>query len=69
MTYADALKMGYKVKSAMAFQSGYVSRKNFVKENAVCHKPGGMYKNRDMLYILVPCYFSTRYCWRLYLEK
>lgn len=45
-----------------AYQRGYVSRKVKLDEQPILHGRRGDY-------ILAPCYHTTRYCARLYLEE
>lgn len=65
MNLREALDNGYKMAD-MKFQLGYVSRKVNREEQKV-HVACG--KRKGQLYVLVPCFESTRYCYRLYLEK
>lgn len=63
MTYAEAIAAGYK-DGYTRYQRGYVSRKIKCYDNLPVHR------TRDgRLYILIPCYTSTNYCYRLYLIK
>ena len=63
MTYADAKILGYH-GGYTRMQRGYVSRKNFDVDEAEVQ-----YTKDGRMYVLCPCYCSTRYCIRLYLVK
>lgn len=65
MTYKEAIEAGYK-PADMAYQWGYVSRKVNPDEQEV-QTAGG--SRRGELYVLLPCWRSTRYCIRQYLTK
>lgn len=62
MTYAEALAAGYKVVR-VAFARGYVSRKTNMDEQPV------MESKRCGLYVDAPCWKSTTYHYRYYLDK
>ncbi len=49
------------------YQVGYVSRKNYNPDNAHVYTAGG--SRAGQLYILAPCYDSTRFCFRQYLKE
>lgn len=50
-----------------AYTRGYVSRKNYNPDNAHVYTAGG--SRAGQLYILAPCYDSTRFCFRQYLKE
>ena len=65
MTLHEALLNGYKVRE-YKYQRGYVSRKiNLANQPVLTGK--GYRKNQ--LYVLIPCFTSTQYCFRAYLKK
>lgn len=62
----EALAAGYEETGDITFQAGYVSRrtdplKGRVYQGASCRK--------GQLFYLAPCRKSTRYCYRVYLQK
>lgn len=63
-TYKEAVEMGY-TRGVTAYQRGYVSRRGGW-ENQLVHVAGGARKGQ--LYVLVPCWTSTQYCVRQYLN-
>lgn len=65
MNLKEALEQGYKMAD-MKYQRGYVSRKTNREEQKV-QVAGGSRKGQ--LYVLVPCFESTQYCYRLYLTR
>ena len=65
-TLNDYLDAGYHLDGGMTYQRGYVSRKVDLGEQIVYEAKG---KRKGELYILVPCYTSSRYCFRHYLTK
>lgn len=65
MTAAEALNQGYEFKE-LRFQHGYISRK-MTLEDAEVLEAGG--RRKGQLYFLWPNFKSTRYCYRVYLEK
>ena len=65
MNLKQALEQGYKMAD-MKYQRGYVSRKVNREEQEV-HVAGG--NRKGQLYVLVPCFTSTQYCYRLYLTR
>lgn len=65
MTYADAIKAGYK-EADTKYQRGYISRRADPDAQPV-RVAGGSRKGQ--LYVLLPCYRSTQYCIRQYLYK
>lgn len=65
MNLKEALEQGYKMED-MKYQRGYVSRKTNREEQKV-HIAGG--NRKGQLYVLVPCFESTQYCYRLYLTR
>lgn len=66
MTYKEAKDAGYRLADA-AYTRGYVSRKAYNIDSAEVYTAGGSRKGQ--LYILRPCFDSTRYCFRHYLVK
>lgn len=64
-TLSDALKNGYTLADC-TFQRGYISRKADASLQPV-HVAGGSRKGQ--LYVLLPCWQSTTYCYRQYLKK
>lgn len=64
-TYAEARKLGYK-DADKQYQRGYISRKTNLFEQPVLIAGG---KRKGQLYILVPCFRTTRYCMRMYLKN
>lgn len=63
-TIREYLEEGYTLGDHK-FQRGYVSRKLDIMD---CCEGGRARGNRNNeLYVLVPCYTSTRYCYRQYL--
>lgn len=66
MTYCEALIAGWKPADTK-WTVGYVSRKSFCLDEAVCHEAGGTRKGQ--LYILAPSWDSTQFCYRHYLTK
>lgn len=65
MTYADAIKAGYK-KADTKYQRGYISRLA-APDAQLVRAAGGTRKGQ--LYVLLPCYCSTQYCIRQYLYR
>lgn len=65
MTYADAIKAGYKTADAK-YQRGYISRLTDPGAQPV-QTAGG--NRKGQLYVLLPCYCSTQYCIRQYLYR
>ena len=65
MTYAEAIKAGFKRHHEAYFQ-GYVSRK-VNEQNQPLKKAGGMYRKKGLYYVELPCWHSSRYAIRLYL--
>ena len=65
MTYADAIKAGYK-DGGTKYQRGYISRRVDTMAQPV-RVAGG--NRKGQLYVLLPSYDSTRYCVRRYLYK
>ena len=65
MTAAEALNQGYEFKE-LRFQHGYVSRKITLEAAEVLEAKGS---RKGQLYFLWPNFKSTRYCYRVYLEK
>lgn len=66
MTLREALDEGYKLNN-MTYQRGYVTRKPRKPEEIWVKTAGGTRKGE--LYILMPCFTSTRFCYRVYLSK
>lgn len=64
-TYKDALAQGYR-PGPRKYQRGYVSRRTDV-DAAPVHIAGG--NRRGQLYVLLPSYDATAYCFRQYLIK
>ena len=65
MTAIEALQQGYEVKE-LRLQHGYVSRKTTLEDAEVIEGNG---RRKGQLYFLWPNFKSTRYCYRVYLEK
>lgn len=65
-TLNDYLDHGYRLDGGMAYQRGYVSRKVDIGEQPVYEAKGS---RKGQLYILEPCYTSTKYCFRHYLTR
>lgn len=65
MTYREAIKAGYK-KADIKYTVGYVSRKANLENQEVFTASGS---RKGELYILVPCFHSSRFCFRQYLTK
>lgn len=65
MTYREAIENGY-TDADTKYQRGYVSRKANTMEQPV-QTAGGSRKGQ--LYVLLPCFTSTQYCIRQYLQK
>lgn len=65
MTYIDAIKAGYKMADTK-YQRGYVSRRADTDAQPV-RTAGGA--RMGQLFVLLPCYCSTRYCIRQYLYR
>ena len=64
-TLNDYLDAGYRLAD-MQYQKGYVSRRVDIGNQPVLTAKG---HRAGELYILEPCYTSTRYCFRHYLVK
>lgn len=65
LTLSEALQSGW-TENGMVFQYGYVSRK-VQPENQPCYYGQGT--RRGQLFVLLPNYKHTRYCYRLYLKR
>ena len=65
MTYGEALNNGYR-DSDIQFERGYVSRKCNVLDQSVKTAGGN---RRGQLYVSLPCWCSSYYCYRQYLKK
>ena len=65
MTYAEAIANGYKWHHD-AYFAGYVSRKVDVR-NQPLKKARGMYRNKDLFYVELPCWHTSRFAIRAYL--
>lgn len=65
MTYADAIKAGYR-KADTKYQRGYISRRADPDAQPV-QVAGG--NRKGQLYVLLPCYYSTQYCISQYLYR
>lgn len=65
MTVRELLNMGY-TKADMQYTRGYVSRKQD-DMLAEVHEAGGSRKGE--YYALIPCYTSSKYCFRQYFKK
>lgn len=65
MTARDIIMQGYVIKE-LRFQHGYVSRKTTLEDAEVLEAKG---RRKGQLYFLWPNLTSTRYCYRVYLEK
>ena len=64
MTYAEALSAGWK-ELDMKMHRGYISKKvNPMNQHL---QEAGSYRKGEF-YVLIHCPFSTRYCYRLYLQ-
>lgn len=62
MTYGEALKKGYN-PTRQSYERGYVSRKvNKLEQPVITNKWGWKY-------VLLPCWKSSQYCVRQYIEK
>ena len=61
-TYRDMIAAGYH-EGRTTYQRGYVSRRADINDQPV-HET-----RRGELYVLAPCWTSTRYCYRVYLVK
>lgn len=66
MTFAEARKQGY-ICGDTTYTQGYISRRAFDIDKARIHVAGGSRKGQ--LFVLIPCYNSTRFCLRQYLKK
>lgn len=66
MTFKQALEAGYKIGD-WKYHRGYVSRKLTNLGELEVFVAGG--NRRNELYVLLPCFSSTRYCYRQYLYK
>lgn len=64
-TYYDAISAGYKDYD-VRWQRGYVKRRHWNLHDAPIHVAGG--KRKGQLYVLMPSWKSSRYCYRLYLK-
>lgn len=64
-TYEEALKDGY-TQNDLKYQRGYVSRKVDIRKQPVLIAGGS---RKGQLYILLPNFDSTQYCFRAYLKK
>lgn len=62
-TYAEAKAMGYK-DGDLVLTKGYVSRKSII-DNLPVEEAGS--SRRGQLYVKLPNWRSTRYCFRQYL--
>lgn len=65
-TLNDYLDNGYHLSSDMTYQRGYVPRGVDIGDQIVHEGKGA---RAGQLYILVPSYTSSRYCFRQYLRK
>lgn len=65
MTYADAIKAGYR-EADIKYQRGYIRRRADPDAQPV-RVAGGSRKGQ--LYVLLPCFTSTQYCFRQYLYR
>ena len=65
-TLNEAIAAGYKISSEYKMQRGYVSRLLHNGDGTV-YVAGG--RRAGDLYILTPCWVSSRYCYRNYLIK
>ena len=63
MTYAEALQVGY-VDGDLSYTRGYVSRRSDLNQQRV-YIAGG--RRQGDLFVLLPCWTSTKYCFRQYL--
>lgn len=62
----DAIEDGYKPYE-LRTQKGYCTRKHQTLDEIEVHFAEGNRKGEP--YYLAPCFFSTRYCYRMYLKK
>lgn len=70
-TYEEFLEKGYRPYGEPMKQLGYVSRKPLLLKNSLV-KPvyiAGRGRRAGQLFILIPCFTSTRFCYRMYLKK
>lgn len=65
MTYADAIKAGYKTGD-IKYQRGYISRRADPMAQPVRVAVGN---RKGQLYVLLPCFTSTQFCFRQYLYR
>lgn len=69
-TLKDMIAKGYSATGDMRKQNGYISRKRsteeFMNQPVYLVERGRMTGN---MFILMPSQSSTRFCWRVYLEK
>lgn len=69
-TLIEIMGKGYAATGEMRKQNGYISRKRSTKE--FMNQPVYLVERGRMtgkMFILMPSYSSTRFCWRQYLEK
>lgn len=64
-TVAEALAAGWTLADR-AYQRGYCSRRAYNLDAQPLHKAGG--RRRGQLYAIAPCYRSSQYCIRQYLD-
>lgn len=68
MTWGKAKSAGWRFRPGdLTLQKGYVSRKREVTDSTPVYKAGGSRKGE--LFILMPNWKSTTFCFRQYLEK
>lgn len=65
MKVSEAIAQGYRLKE-VKFQRGYTSRKTELDDREVLEAQG---RRKGQKYFLYPCPWSTRYCYRMYIEK
>lgn len=68
LTLRDAMDMGYALTGELSYQVGYVSRKSKVNDETAVYI-AGRGERAGQLFILTPCFTSTRYCFRQYLRR
>lgn len=66
-TLGEALSIGYKY-AFTKLERGYLSRKGFISDDPsnILYVAGG--KRKGMLYYIEPCFMSTQYFFRRYID-
>lgn len=64
-TYGEALRAGY-IESSLRWERGYVSRQSLL-DTLPIKVAGG--KRKGQIYVSLPVYTSSRFCYRQYLTK